>query len=187
MKRQLYVIDNFYTNPDEVREYALKREFNVFGNYPGARTEPESEQQSEYLKTFFEDNIVHRKITYWPREYNTAFQYTDEESSTWIHHDQTQWAGVLYLTPNPPRGYGTTMYRHKGSGILEHEPGLDDYNESSEQAGDLSLWHKEMEIENCYNRLVLYNGLMYHRSTTPGFGNSPETGRLFQTFFFDME
>ena len=38
MKTSLIVIDNFYDNIDEVREFALYLPFDVFGNYPGART-----------------------------------------------------------------------------------------------------------------------------------------------------
>ena len=33
------IIDNFYDNPDEVREFALAQDFNVDGNYPGHRTQ----------------------------------------------------------------------------------------------------------------------------------------------------
>jgi hypothetical protein len=38
---------------------------------------------------------------------------------------------------------------------------------------------------NVYNRLILYRGTLYHRSMIPGFGDSVETGRLTQVFFFD--
>ena len=34
------IIDNFYTDPDNVRNFALAQPFNVTGNYPGARTKP---------------------------------------------------------------------------------------------------------------------------------------------------
>ena len=40
-------------------------------------------------------------------------------------------------------------------------------------------------IGNVYNRLVLYRGDLFHRSLQSGFGNSVETGRLTQVFFFD--
>ena len=38
MNVSLIIIDNFYSNADAVREFALKQDFNVKGNYPGART-----------------------------------------------------------------------------------------------------------------------------------------------------
>ena len=39
MNLDLMIIDNFYTNPDAVRAYALTQEFDVTGNYPGKRTQ----------------------------------------------------------------------------------------------------------------------------------------------------
>ena len=38
MRVNSFTIDNFYANPKEVREFALKQEFKVRGNYPGQRT-----------------------------------------------------------------------------------------------------------------------------------------------------
>ena len=43
-------------------------------------------------------------------------------------------------------------------------------------------------VGNVYNRLVAYRGnMLYHRSIVPGFGDSVETGRLTQVFFFDVK
>jgi hypothetical protein len=39
MRFNSLTIDNFYSNPMDVREFALKQEFKVRGNYPGQRTE----------------------------------------------------------------------------------------------------------------------------------------------------
>jgi hypothetical protein len=38
MRFNSLTIDDFYANPDEVREFALNQEFKVRGNYPGQRT-----------------------------------------------------------------------------------------------------------------------------------------------------
>ena len=37
MRRDIIVVDNFLENPDAVREYALKQNFQMFGgkNWPG--------------------------------------------------------------------------------------------------------------------------------------------------------
>ena len=40
MRVNLLVIDDFYSNVDEVRKFALSQKFLVEGNYPGFRTEP---------------------------------------------------------------------------------------------------------------------------------------------------
>ena len=54
MDKNFIVIDNFYNNVDDVREYALEQQFQTEGNYPGLRTLAEPDPQHGYLKTFFE-------------------------------------------------------------------------------------------------------------------------------------
>ena len=38
MQTSLLITDNFYHDPDRVRQFALSQEFNTTGNYPGSRT-----------------------------------------------------------------------------------------------------------------------------------------------------
>lgn len=188
MKDQLHVIDDFYNNPDDVRANALLQSFEVRGNYPGLRTQPVESSHSLYLKKFIEDTILHRPITYWSLDdYNTSFQYTTENDTTWVHHDATVWAGVLYLTPNPPPGYGTSIYSRKDNGVYECTSSETEYNQDSDLIGNLDNWRPELVVENRYNRLILYRGALYHRSSIPGFGTVPENSRLFQVFFFDTD
>ena len=104
-QKQLIIIDNFYTNVDKVREFVLKQDFNVKGNYPGTRTKS---FESKEMKNAFE-RIIGKKIKYWPNTYNGSFQYTTEKMRSWIHRDRTSWAGVLYLTPNAPLEGGTAL------------------------------------------------------------------------------
>jgi len=80
------VIDNFYADPDSVRDYALSKEFNVSGNYPGLRTETCTNEGGyiDNIKSTLE-NIIGKKITYFPLDdYNTSFQYTTKDAKTWI-------------------------------------------------------------------------------------------------------
>ena len=178
----LTIIENFYSNPIETREFALKQQFDVIGNYPGARTQPCSGEYINNIKAEFE-RILNKRITYWPEEYNTSFQITLENDRTWVHHDNTtEWAGVVYLTPNAPVDSGTGIYRHKTSGIFMHtEDAAIDYNIAPSNEED---WELIAFSGNIFNRLVLYKGSYYHRSVVPGFGKTKEEGRLFQTFFF---
>ena len=66
MLEGLHIFEDFYENPDEVRDYALTLDFNVAGNYPGIRTKSYYEEQHNYLKKFFEDSIIKQKINQWP-------------------------------------------------------------------------------------------------------------------------
>ena len=38
MQISAYIIDDFYSDVDVVREFALQQAFSVRGNYPGPRT-----------------------------------------------------------------------------------------------------------------------------------------------------
>jgi hypothetical protein len=102
MRFNSLTIDDFYSNPMEVREFALKQDFEVRGNYPGMRT-----------KSFLNDSIKKRmrdilypfagEITWWGGDYTGSFQYTTAADRSWIHADSTtDWAAVCYLTPDAP-------------------------------------------------------------------------------------
>ena len=183
----LLVTDNFYNNAEEVRKYALSLPFEKKGNYPGARTKGLQEPDFTKMKEYFE-NLLSRKIFYWPNDNNnTSFQYTTKDSWSWVHHDETTWAAVLYLTPNAPADSGTAIYRHKESGIslFSHDDPKTEFNLDHTITTDLSKWEQIMSVGNVFNRLVMYRGNYYHKSMIAGFGDDQFNGRLFQTFFFD--
>ena len=195
MEVNVIITDNFYQDPDSVREFALSQEFGTTGNYPGNRTE-----------SFLDDDLkfhINRlvsphagEVTNWGGEYTGAFQLTTSADRTWIHSDQTtNWAGVCYLTPNAPHTGGTGLFRHKETGYYKSPTdeygNLADY-ESPEMLPlvndyqDYTKWDMVDVVGNVYNRLVLYRGNIFHASLDY-FGHDMETGRLFQTFFFDTE
>jgi hypothetical protein len=180
MEATLIIIDNFYSNPDNVRSFALTQEFKVRGNFPGSRTVP-----------FFTDDVRSAiehylqfagKITntYESSGYTGAFQITTAQDRTWIHSDShNMWAGVCYLTPDAPHTGGTGLFRHKATG--QHRRETTDW-----EGYDYTKWDLFDRIGNRYNRLILYRGDLFHASLDY-FGDQPENSRLFQTFFFDTE
>ena len=188
MTPSVMIFDNFYSNAEGVRDYALSLPFSITGNYPGIRTDIMRGNHNINAKNMFED-ILRKKITWWPEEYNTAFQYTTADDKTWIHHDPTNWAAVLYLTPDAPLESGTAIYRNKETKISMYDPTIPstEYNNDTEEITDLDKWEPIVQVSNIFNRLVMYRGEYYHRSMLPGFGDSVYNGRLFQTFFFNAE
>ena len=186
MNTQILVVDDFYENPYDVREFALSQEFNVSGNFPNLRTEPDTNPSlRETLQ-----NIVRSHggaINYWPDGYNGAYQFTTSRDRSWIHSDTgTMWAAVCYLTPNAPFESGTGLYRHKETGLyspIEDEKIMKIINEDSQ---DMTKWEELDVVGNVYNRLVMYRGNRFHCSRNY-FGQDKYTGRLFQTFFFSTE
>jgi hypothetical protein len=193
MKISSIIIDDFYSDPYEVREMSLNQEFNVSGNYPGVRTEPFRNQ------SIFE--VIQNSIRYaggnilnWDKyDYTGAFQYTTSRDRSWIHADQTtMWAGVCYLTPNAPLSAGTGLFRHKETGLYS-APKNSDGTLNEEilskiylDSQDMTKWELTDRLANKFNRLVLYRGDYFHMSLDY-FGQDKYDGRLFQTFFFDSE
>ena len=168
MDRNLIVIDNFLDDPDRIRFHALSLDFDrIQKSVPGVRShrlggDLQKEVETK-LKTAFGGEIVWD----WTQD-SFCFQSCQEGTETWVHVDsqgesQGEWAAVLYLTPNPILDSGTGIYESPDA--------------------DMNIG-----VGNVYNRLVAYRGkVLYHRSILPGFGNTLETSRLTQTFFFDVK
>jgi len=191
MRVNSLVIDDFYSNPYEVRDFALEQDFDVTGNFPGYRTKPFI---NEDLKETI-GNILRPfagEITRWGSEYTGSFQYTVAQDRSWIHSDSyTEWAGVLYLTPDAPLTAGTGIYRHKHTGLMtwnyeEHKNDEYDPNSPMETAKDITKWEQVDRFGNLFNRLIMYRADNFHISLDY-FGKDMYDGRLFQVFFFNTE
>ena len=193
----LIIIDNFYNNPLETRNYILTQDFTVRGNYPGQRTISYANQQ---LKDIIQEYILPfgGKITEFPMPdesnmynndiYNGAFQYTTSRDRSWVHLDGfNNWAGVLYMTPNAPLSSGTAFYKfHDGTTCEKDQKILNNKTETDISSQDLTKWQLVDRVGNVFNRLILFDSKRFHMSMDY-FGDSKENGRLFQVFFFSTE
>lgn len=159
------IIDNFLDNPDAVRNSAISLDFKTVGNFPGKRTDRADKNYERYVQEKIE-RVLNIKISEWSLD-SFCFQLCLEGEETWVHKDDSEWAAVLYLTPDAPIESGTGLYKDV----------------------DLETENFELDIGmgNVYNRIVIYKGTKSHRSILAGFGNSKETGRLTQVFFFRTE
>ena len=195
-QRTLTIIDNFYKNAMAVRKYALSLDYSVQGNYPGYRTKHFLDQkESEETKKIFE-NILNIDILNWRNNgddsYNTSFQLSYDMDHTWIHRDRNEYAAVLYLTPDAPCSGGTSFYRHIETNTKMMNPLSEDIDDKKileildRDSNDLTKWERTDYAANYFNRLILFKGWNNHRSHFHfGRKEEPETGRLFQVFFFD--
>jgi hypothetical protein len=192
MRFNSLTIDNFYANPMEVREFALRQEFKVRGNYPGQRTES---FLTDSIKKTLRDILYPfaGEITNWGGEYTGSFQYTTSSDRSWIHSDSTtDWAAVCYLTPDAPLSAGTGIFRHKETGWSHFDYKRANDEEYMRQAPpghhsqDYTKWEMVDRIGNVFNRLILYRADNYHVSLDY-FGKDMYDGRLFQVFFFNTE
>ena len=131
-------------------------------------------------------------VTWWGDESTGSFQYTTASDRSWIHSDYTtNWAGIVYLTPDAPLSAGTGLFRLKENGLRnwKNSEHTDEENMNAlhnKYSQDYTKWEMVDKIGNVYNRLVLYRGDLFHVSLDY-FGDCKENGRLFQLFFFNTE
>jgi hypothetical protein len=193
----LIIIDNFYNNAMETRNYILSQEFSVKGNFPGQRT---ISYANEHLKEIIQKYIepFGGKITEFPYPspdnlntkpiYNGSFQYTTSRDRSWVHTDKwNNWAGIIFMTPDAPISGGTAFYKYKDGATCE-EDGiiLNNTAEVTKYTQDMTKWEMVDRVGNVFNRLILFNAHRYHMSMDY-FGDTKENGRLFQTFFFSTD
>ena len=183
MKKSIIVVDNFYNNPDEVREFALSVEYKAdLRFYKGLRSV--ENYQQEGLKEAFEE-LIDEKIVSFPDKdsFNGCFQITTAEDPQVYHHDTQKWAAMIYLTPDAPLESGTRTHSSK----INNTRHMNDENaQEAFSAGyyDSTKFNIVDSIGNVYNRLVIMDAQHFH-SAGSYFGNSKETGRLTHLFFFD--
>lgn len=180
--KRIFVVDNFYTDPYAVREYALQQEFiEDLRYYKGKRT-----KEKFFIpgtKKFFEQ-IIGQQIKLWDEyDMNGVFQSCDAEDPLVYHTDLQQWAAMIYLTPNAPFQSGTSLYAHKETKVRHSsESGI----ETAFDGGfyDGTKFELVDSIGNVFNRLVIFNGKCIH-APSQYFGKTLSDSRLFHMFFFD--
>jgi hypothetical protein len=196
------VVDNFYPNPDEVRNIALGMDYvgEQDQRFPGVRTVPLHisepsifEYSSQKLFSIFHDfsteNVSWNVLS--------GFQsITEEYNEGYIHHDNeaTIIAAVIYLTPNadlesgtsiftPNKNYDKELYDELNKSKIKYFNGEIDYQTYSVHRNKIdSMFDETMRVNNVYNRMVMYEGNMWHKANK-FFGNSLESSRLTQIMF----
>tara|TARA_Y100001951_G_scaffold79729_1_gene67602 strand:+ start:2237 stop:2860 length:624 start_codon:yes stop_codon:yes gene_type:complete len=205
----IFIVDDFYPNPDTIREQALKLQF-ITGQkkgrpvqHPGARANNPSTFNMLYLRNRFE-KITGKQVVYFKHGWsNGAFNLglnNKRQLFNWVHGDHTTqiddkydfWAAVIYLTPNPPRDSGTILLENKETGIYkQHQTEApikgDEFRGQFEGSPAADNWHPHVTVENKYNRCIIYRGVYFHAPKLAGFGTNKQNGRLVQLGFWQSE
>jgi len=179
--KRMFIVDNFYSNPDAVRRFALAQEFTDDTRwYKGMRTT--TTFRTPEIKRRFEA-IIGEKIVDFEQGFNGVFQLMRAEDKQVYHYDTQKWAAMIYLTPDAPIESGTRLHRSKNNGTRHRDqPEADDAFRGN--------FYDSTQFDNCdiagniYNRLVIMDAGSFH-SAGPYFGDCPENGRLSHLFFFD--
>jgi len=201
LKDEVFVVDDFYRNPDKVREVASRAEFIDFdeANFPGLESRY-AYFTEEHAHRFSE--IVGAKINYDPSRW--VFGKFRSASSrhrgrTFVHIDRVDWTAVVNLGQEPPEDAGLGIFRHKGLG-LDRVPGSDElarlgYSDLTEFDGVVvrpntwseTHWELLSTIADRYNRCVVFRGGKLFHAIRETYGDRIGNSRLTQNFFFNLE
>lgn len=200
------IIDNFYPDPDTIRNLALSQDFeeSEYGNWPGKRTKDIIDFDPD-LHHFFLRSIMN---VFYPTEFRytsnfeTSFQLIESRDSDqyspknkgWIHHDAIIFGGIVYLTKDPEPDTGTSIYlpkkghhQHKNSWVQmkaseykNNSPNPEKYEKLINE--QYELFNESVTVENVYNRCFLFGGNVLHAAKTFG-TRTGKDARLTQVFF----
>lgn len=109
-----------------------------------------------------------------------------QEEPNFIHTDRDmgEWTAILYLTPRPPDGDGTTFWRHRETGARASiATTQDDLRAEWLMWRDIEQWEPWTTVEAKENRLVLFSAPLFHsRALRENYGHGDEA-RLTQLVF----
>lgn len=190
--KDIIVVDNFYMNPDSVRNHAINNLSFLDSDYHRGKRSDSKFILNGTLEKF--EEILGRKIYNWnhPNYANGIFQYCTSTDPIVYHVDSQNYAAMVYLTPNAPLQTGTATYKS----VYTNQTKFDDFNDEQYNktfkglSNELNFYDKtsfEMvdNIANVYNRLVLFNSKNIHAAVNY-FGDTIDNSRFFHLFFFDI-
>ena len=172
----MLIQDNFLDSADKVRELALSLDFKSSEDYTvdvgwrGSRTDELYLYNNDFLLECDEKilnfvsefyNLKGYGITsYFHLSYKRTKKTLPDYENKKYHFDPASHAGIIYLTPNPPQGTGTSILDGSKNEIIS--------------------------TENVYNRLVAYPAHYIH-APSDLFGDTKEDGRMTLTFFINKK
>ena len=204
-RQSLVVVDNFYDDPDAIRNLAASLDFRRFEGvtYPGAEARCSeldwSVVQKRLARYVLEPvDVLGPKQPAFPQGlFRLALLEDEANRPDGVHQDIQSWSGVIYLSlPQHCRG-GVAFYRHRETGAYQATPEWEDavfgarlisgleqdtaYMRSYFQ--DMTHWEEVQRVEMRFNRAVLLMAQCFHASMGL-FGTTAEDGRLTQHFEF---
>lgn len=200
--RDVVVVDSFYEDPDSVRRWAVALDYDSYAPRwhssalevrPSRLTGKGRRLAPPAVRARFEAMLGQRiDESTWETAgdgWNGAFHYKTGGylrgygSSIHNHVGRDEdvrpggWSGLVYLSPNAPRWAGTSIWMDRRTGKC--------WTLESEYRSAPTDFEMILDIENVYNRLVLFQGSVFHLAHD-GWGSNLSNSRLFQTFFFNI-
>ena len=193
-------IDNFYKNPDKVRNLALRcpgtNNPRICGGVPGVRVDMNMNldhmhdvwkqiAKNVYALSMKEDPQFDQACLQVPFSVNVT-QSKDRPDLPHIDlPDVTSrgWAGLIYLNKGDECKGGTGFYTYKGHQVNPKQDGLWDKDYVCDSIGPWELMHL---AEMKFNRMIMYPATVMHTPyDKPGFFEGDDY-RLVQVFFLPV-
>jgi hypothetical protein len=201
-------VDNFFDNPLEITKFAQSLDYYSCydhpnkGLWPGKRSIILDEVNEQFFTSFtlklfsifygLEENFNYKCLSYF--QLTEPGTYGDIDTG-FIHRDSdgTQYAGVVYLTPDADLECGTSIYKSKN--FRWRWPNADAKYElySNKNFSDEKIKEKIDEhnsdftetiyFGNVYNRLIAYDASEFHG--VKSFNGKNKTPRLTLVFFVE--
>jgi hypothetical protein len=194
------VIDNFYSNPYDVRNMVLQGEFLLPGYSAGYPNGDGPFSGKHSIKPYLPKNLdskiskfLNRRLSHAGIKDHGYFRITTSQDKvkTDVHADATieenspiTYAGVLYL------GLDEHHDEIPGTQLLKHKITKDEYlkNDLHYQVldnlgafSDIDQWEVAATASYKFNRLIIYPASKFHRPG-PAYGFTDENSRMVQLF-----
>lgn len=199
LRDDLIVVDDFYADPEDVREMALAVDYIDYGeeaNFPGVES-LKAYHSAAHGRRFA--SIIGSQIRFDATQWvygKFRISTRHDTAPTVVHIDPVDWSAVIYLTPDAhERGqlgiFRSTRYDSvtvpDASELrrLGFSDAVDfDARYVSQHTLDSEAWEPVVAIPALYNRCVLLRGSRYFHGIMNLYGSNKQSGRLTQNFFF---
>ena len=194
MPKKYYIVDNFLDNPDALVESTKDMDFS--SEHEGKhfdRTVGNPSLFLDYIEKFSDILGVEVSTDFrWKEEnMNCSFYRTYPGSvPRHIHHDFTDWSGILYLSKDIPEEMGTQFWKHIPTGY-EYAHNIDQgftegipFDKTADKEGR-EAFEKLEHVKYKYNRLLLFKGTTWHSACITT--SMPNKSRLNQFFYFNQK
>lgn len=191
------IIDNFFNDPDSIREFALSQDFfkSEDNRWPGVRTKSLREIAPEFQHKFLNkiSSALYGSNTRVDLIADAFFQVVDERYERgWVHNDGvgSVLTSIVYLTPGSFSG--TSMYLPKTPLTYNHNQYISEKRESfrtekidsSSRDKHNSNYIETISIRGLYNRALIFDSHLFH-AAQEFFGDTNISSRLTLVVFIN--
>jgi hypothetical protein len=194
----IIVIDDFYQDPQAVKQIALDSDYDSPGmqgskraNWAGSRSLQNHHPAglSQYVS-----KLLGKQVRALPKKDHGFFRYAipDDQATSFLHcdvdfdaqgHSSIDYSLVVYLSesvPDPEKN-GTIFFKHQQ--LQCNRATLANSSLTASEQNKPSAWDVESVVGFAWNRAVLFDAALFHTAGT-GFGSTKEDARCVQVFYF---